>query len=50
LGLIHEQKRPDALVKDPFVCSNLIDYPWSLTPAQADAQCCGAPPTYACCG
>ena len=56
LGLIHEQKRPDAPQKDPFVCSNLIDYPFWLTPAQADAECCGAPqkcpppPQNNCCG
>jgi hypothetical protein len=50
LGLIHEQKRPDSHLYDQFVCSNLIDYPFGLTAAQADAQCCGAPPNYGCCG
>jgi hypothetical protein len=48
--LIHEQKRPDAHAHDPFICSNLIDYPFKLSNAQADAQCCGAPPTFGCCG
>ena len=45
MGLIHEQKRPDAPQHDPFVCSSLIDYPFNLSPAEADAQCCGAPQT-----
>jgi hypothetical protein len=50
LGLIHEQKRLDTSLYDTFVCSNLIDYPFGLTNAQADASCCGAPPAYPCCG
>ena len=45
LGLIHEQKRPDAPQKDPFVCSNLADYPFGMKTTQADAECCGAPQT-----
>lgn len=44
LGLIHEQKRPDAPEHDPFVCSNLVDYPFGKsTTAEADAECCGLP-------
>ena len=43
LGLIHEQKRPDAPQNNPFICSNLKDYPFGLSSAEADAQCCGEP-------
>lgn len=50
LGLIHEQKRPDAKIHDPFVCSNVIGYPWTYSDAEADAKCCGAGPTFGCCG
>ncbi len=46
-GLINEQKRPDAPLHDPFQCQNLIDYPFGLTPAQANAQCCSI---NKCCG
>jgi hypothetical protein len=51
LGLIHEQKRPDSYIYDPFICSNLIDYPFGApTTAFADANYCGAPPLYGCAG
>ncbi|KAF7509762.1 hypothetical protein GJ744_007457 [Endocarpon pusillum] len=50
LGLYHEQKRPDSFAKNPFQCQNLIDYPFGILTAEADANCCGKEPNYGCCG
>ncbi|KAI9773232.1 MAG: hypothetical protein M1839_002194 [Geoglossum umbratile] len=50
IGLIHEQKRPDANAFSGFVCPNLIDYPFGMTAANADNNCCGKPPNFLCCG
>ncbi|KAF4335136.1 zincin [Fusarium beomiforme] len=47
LGLIHEHKRPDALLYTTFLCNNLKDYPFGKSPATADAECCT---TLKCCG
>ena len=50
LSLYHEQKRPDSNAKNPFQCQNLIDYPFGITEADADSNCCGRAPNYGCCG
>jgi Astacin (Peptidase family M12A) len=50
IGLIHEQKRPDANANIGFICQNLIDYPFGKSTADADNNCCGKAPGYNCCG
>ncbi|KAI9763051.1 MAG: hypothetical protein M1840_000942 [Geoglossum simile] len=50
IGLIHEQKRPDASGFTEFICKNVVGYPWTLAEADADNNCCGKAPGYDCCG